>query len=67
MKQTLIENNYVLLPSEEIPDCCASCYNLGYDYKYNKWILFCLLTQDTNSRVCYFAKCDKYIRKRNMK
>jgi len=69
MHKQLIEQNYKLIPSEEIPDCCISCCYSEYAFKKEQWKLVCLLSingQFKEPRVCNFGVCDKYFRRKDL-
>ena len=64
MHKQLIEQNYKLLPSEEIPDCCGSCFYSEMIHKISHFTLTCCVY---DAKICIFGKCDKFTRKDTLK
>lgn len=65
MHKKLIEQNYSLLPSESIPNCCISCCYSEQIEKKTKFVLICMIIP-TDARVCNFGICDKYHRRKEL-
>lgn len=64
MKQTIEKNNYELLPSKEIPDCCGSCYYSEMIPKISHFTLMCCVDE---AKIWIFGKCDKFTRRDTLK
>lgn len=64
MKQTMEKNNYELLPSEEIPDCCGSCFYSEMIHKISHFTLTCCVD---DTKICVFGRCGKFTRRDTLK